>query len=81
METLDRKITRTKLLKLGGVALGGAALGGAALMLPMERAAKTKLAISNRIPTSRLPKPFQLPFAVPPSRSPCAATRTRTTTR
>ncbi len=70
METLDRKITRTKLLKLGGVALGGvalggAALGGAALMLPMERAAKTKLAISNRIPDE--PAAQALPATIPGS--------------
>ncbi|HKH11464.1 MAG TPA: multicopper oxidase family protein [Rubrobacter sp.] len=59
METLDRKMTRGDMLKLS-------VLGGAALMLPLERRARTQLAVADRIPESRLPKPFQVPFAVPP---------------
>ena len=58
MELLNRKITRKEMLKLG-------LLGSAALMLPLERKARTKLAITNRIPESQLPRPFQVPFAVP----------------
>ncbi|HET7480211.1 MAG TPA: multicopper oxidase domain-containing protein [Rubrobacteraceae bacterium] len=58
MELLSRTITRKEMLKMG-------LLGGAALMLPLERKARTQLSISNRIPESQLPEPFQLPFAVP----------------
>ena len=54
-----RKFSRREVLTLG-------LLGGAAMMLPMERTARTKLDIAGRIPESQLPKPFQVPFAVPP---------------
>ena len=54
-----RKFSRREVLTLG-------LLGGAAMMLPMERTARTKLDIADRIPESQLPKPFQVPFAVPP---------------
>lgn len=59
MDTLKRGMTRKDLLKLG-------ALGSAALLLPVERRARTQSAIRNRIPESRLPKPFRVPFATPP---------------
>ncbi|QIN81370.1 multicopper oxidase domain-containing protein [Rubrobacter tropicus] len=52
------RLTRKEVLKLG-------LLGGAALLLPLERAARTK-SLADRIPTSRLPRPFTSPFAVPP---------------
>jgi spore coat protein A, manganese oxidase len=52
-------ISRRDMLKMG-------LFGSAALMLPMERVARTKLALANRIPSSRLPKPFTVPFAAPP---------------
>ena len=35
-------------------------------MLPLERVARTELALTNRIPTSQLPQPFTVPFATPP---------------
>lgn len=54
-----RKFSRREVLTLG-------LLGGAAMMLPMERTARTKLDIADRVPESQLPKPFQVPFAVPP---------------
>ena len=53
------ELNRRELLKLG-------LFGSAALMLPAERAARTRLAIANRIPASRLPRPFTVPFRVPP---------------
>ena len=53
------ELRRRELLKLG-------LFGSAALMLPAERVARTRLAISNRIAASRLPKPFTVPFEVPP---------------
>ncbi len=59
MDILKQDITRKDMLKLG-------LLGSAALMLPMERTARTQSAINNRIPESRLPRPFEVPFAVPP---------------
>lgn len=59
MNIARKKISRKDMLKLG-------LLGSAALMLPLERTARTQLAVSNRIPESQLPKPFQVPFATPP---------------
>jgi spore coat protein A, manganese oxidase len=53
------ELNRRDLLKLG-------VFGSAALMLPAERVARTRLAIANRIPASRLPRPFTVPFTVPP---------------
>src|SRR5690242_808927 len=53
------ELRRRELLKLG-------LFGSAALMLPAERVARTQLAITNRIAASRLPKPFTVPFEVPP---------------
>ena len=60
MNIAQKTLTRRDMLKMS-------VLAGAALMLPLERAARTQLAITNRIPESQLPKPFQLPFVVPPS--------------
>ena len=49
------ELSRRDLLKLGF-------FGSAALMLPAERIARTQLAIADRIPASRLPQPFTVPF-------------------
>ncbi|MGB3633568.1 MAG: multicopper oxidase domain-containing protein, partial [Rubrobacteraceae bacterium] len=57
------ELTRKEMLKLS-------LLGSAALFLPMQRAAKTQLSIANEIPESQLPRPFTLPFAVPPVAKP-----------
>jgi FtsP/CotA-like multicopper oxidase with cupredoxin domain len=51
-------LSRRNLLKAG-------ALGGAAVALPLERIAHTKGGV-DRMRTSRMPKPFSLPFTVPP---------------
>ena len=56
-------LTRRNLLKAG-------VLGSAALLLPTERAARTAVAVSNRIPTSALPKPFTVPLALAPVAEP-----------
>src|SRR4051812_48439326 len=61
------ELSRRDLLKLGF-------FGSAALMLPAERIARTELAVANRIPASQLPKPFTVPFAVPPVAVPVART-------
>jgi FtsP/CotA-like multicopper oxidase with cupredoxin domain len=53
------ELRRRELLKIG-------LFGSAALMLPLERVARTQLAISNRLAASRLPAPFSTPFGVPP---------------
>ena len=58
MNIAQRTLTRKDMLKMS-------ALAGAALMLPLERNARTRLAVANRIPESQLPKPFQVPFATP----------------
>ena len=60
-------LTRKELLALG-------ALGSAALLLPMERSAMTKLTTPERLPESRLPEPFTVPFGVPPVLRPVRAT-------
>ncbi|MDX6723373.1 MAG: hypothetical protein QOD73_1777 [Solirubrobacteraceae bacterium] len=52
------ELNRRDLLKAG-------LFGSAALALPLERVARTKLALVNRLPQSQLPKPFTLPFATP----------------
>ena len=60
MEAIHRrKFSRREVLTLG-------LLGGAAMLLPMERTARTRLDIADRIPESQLPKPFQVPFTRPP---------------
>src|SRR5947208_12961751 len=53
------ELSRRDLVKLGLV-------GSAALLLPAERIARTALAQSNRMPESRLPAPFTLPYQRPP---------------
>jgi spore coat protein A, manganese oxidase len=53
------ELSRRDVLKIG-------AFGSAALALPLERVARTQLAIDNRIPASELPAPFSVPFATPP---------------
>ncbi len=57
------ELTRRDMLKMS-------LFGGAALLLPLERAARTQISISNRIPESQLPRPFRVPFAVPPVAKP-----------
>ena len=54
----DVQVTRREMLKLG-------LLGAAVLSLPLERNARASLK-TDRIPESRLPKPFQVPFRRPP---------------
>jgi spore coat protein A, manganese oxidase len=63
------ELTRKDLLKLG-------LLGSAALVLPLERTARTRLKIRNRLPESKLPKPFTVPFAAPPVLKPVRRSRT-----
>jgi len=63
------EFSRRDLLKLG-------LFGSAALMLPAERVARTELAVINRMPESRLPGPFTVPFAVPPVLQPDHVTPT-----
>ncbi|MGB7316162.1 MAG: multicopper oxidase domain-containing protein [Nodosilinea sp.] len=67
MDFMQEKISRKDMLKMS-------LLGGAALMLPMERPARTQLAISNRIPESQLPQPFQVPLSIPPVLKPVKRT-------
>lgn len=69
MEALDHKISCKDILKLG-------TLGTAALMLPLERKARTALTMANRMPSSRLPRPFQVPFGVPEVAKPIRRSRT-----
>ncbi|HET7479644.1 MAG TPA: multicopper oxidase domain-containing protein [Rubrobacteraceae bacterium] len=57
------ELTRGEMLKLS-------LLGSAALMLPLERVARTRLKSADRLPKSRLPEPFKVPFAVPPVLAP-----------
>ena len=58
-ERIRMGLNRRDVLKLG-------LFSSAALMLPAERLARAKLAVANRMPTSRLPKPFTVPFGTPP---------------
>jgi len=51
-------------------------LGSAALLLPLQRTAKTQLSIADRIPESLLPKPFEVPFGIPPALKPVKRTKT-----
>ena len=60
-------LSRRDLVKLG-------LFSSAALMLPLERVARTQLAIDNRLPASRLPQPFTVPFATPPVLEPAFQT-------
>jgi spore coat protein A, manganese oxidase len=52
------ELTRRDLMKAG-------LFGSAALMLPIERVARTKLAVANRIPQSQLPAPFTIDLPMP----------------
>jgi spore coat protein A len=52
-------LSRRDLMKVG-------LFGSAALMLPLERVARTELAVGNRLAQSQLPQPFTVPFATPP---------------
>jgi spore coat protein A, manganese oxidase len=52
------ELTRRDLMKAG-------LFGSAALMLPIERVARTKLAVANRIPQSALPAPFGVDLPLP----------------
>src|SRR4051794_16569699 len=61
---INKQISRRDALKLG-------ALGSAAFLLPLERRALTATGPSSgRIPTSQLPAPYSVPFAVPPVAQP-----------
>src|SRR3954462_14509906 len=55
----NSQLNRRDLLKVG-------LFSSAALMLPAERVARTQLAIANRMPQSKLPPFFSLPFQRPP---------------
>ncbi len=68
-ELTDMDLSRRDLLKVG-------LFSSAALILPAERIARTELAVKNRIPQSRLPQPFTVPFAKPEVLSPVAQTAT-----
>ncbi len=52
-------LSRRDVLKMG-------VLGGAALALPLERVASAKSLLDNRMASSVLPKPFTVPFTIPP---------------
>ena len=51
-------------------------LGSTALALPLERKARTSLRISNRLPQSSLPKPFEATLTTPPVAVPLRRTAT-----
>ncbi len=53
------RMSRKDALKLG-------LLGSAALMLPLERTARAEWSSGDRLPSSQVPPPFQVPFAAPP---------------
>ncbi len=63
------ELTRRDMLKLS-------LLGSAALMLPAERMARTQLKVTNRLPQSKLPLPFRVPFSRPPVARPLRRTAT-----
>ena len=52
-------LTRRDLIKAGVFA-------GASLSLPLSRIVSGQSALDNRMPASKLPKPFTTPFAIPP---------------
>jgi FtsP/CotA-like multicopper oxidase with cupredoxin domain len=56
-------ISRRDVLKMG-------VLGGAAVLLPLERTVHAQSASTGRLAASRLPKPFTIPFFVPPVLTP-----------
>ena len=62
MDRVERQfgqMSRKDMLKLG-------LLGSAALMLPLERTARAEWSRGDRLASSQLPAPFQVPFAAPP---------------
>jgi spore coat protein A, manganese oxidase len=63
MQMIGRQMSRRELMKLG-------LFSSAALMLPVERVARTQVALDNRMPQSALPQPFTLPFKTPPVLAP-----------
>src|SRR3954470_15398651 len=54
------QLSRRDLLKVG-------LFSSAALMLPAERIARTQLAVADRMPESKLPAPFTMPWQTPPA--------------
>src|SRR3954447_3467632 len=63
VKVLFMVLSRRDLMKVG-------LFSTAALALPLERVARTQLAVDNRIPASQLPRPFTVPFAKPPVLTP-----------
>jgi spore coat protein A len=57
------KVSRRDVLKMG-------VLGGAVLVLPLERTVNAQSPSGGRLASSRLPKPFTVPFAPPPVLAP-----------
>jgi spore coat protein A, manganese oxidase len=53
------QLSRRDLLKVG-------LFSSAALVLPAERIARTQLAVADRMPQSKLPEPFTMPWQTPP---------------
>lgn len=68
-ESCGHTFTRKEALKMGLFA-------SAALMMPLQRIARTDVKVENRLPENQLPKPFQVPFAVPPVARPVRSTAT-----
>ena len=66
-------LTRRDLVKAGVFA-------GAALSLPLSESSSGQSALDNRMPTSKLPKPFTMPFVRSAGRGPGAHATTRPTT-
>ncbi|MGI8729014.1 MAG: multicopper oxidase family protein [Solirubrobacteraceae bacterium] len=60
---MSNKMNRREIMKLGLFA-------SAALALPVERVARTQVALDNRIAASALPEPFTIPFKTPPVLTP-----------
>ncbi len=65
----SHQFSRRDVLKLGFA-------GSAALVLPLERTARTHELISDRLPDSKLPAPFNTPFVMPPVAQPVKVTAT-----
>jgi FtsP/CotA-like multicopper oxidase with cupredoxin domain len=61
------QLSRRELMKLG-------LFSSAALALPLERVARTQVALGNRIAESALPQPFTIPFKTPPVLQPVRQT-------
>jgi spore coat protein A len=62
MQMAAKKLSRGDMLKIN-------LLGTAAVALPLERAARTQLAVP-RLSANQLPRPFQTEFTVPPVAEP-----------